>query len=94
MNVISRNNFLILQVKKYLLSLLHHINICKWYNMELHGAVQYPDLKKKKTSKKICYIFSEKAFLCLRKQNFLIISKKGFSYTPGNETFLYFQVTF
>ena len=61
--------------------------------MELHGAVQYPDLKKK-TSKKICYIFSEKAFLCLKKQNFLIISKKGFSYTPGNETFLYYQVTF
>ena len=48
MNVISRNNFLILQVKKYLLSLLHQINICKWYNMELHSAVQYPDLKKKK----------------------------------------------
>ena len=59
MNVISRNNCLILQVKKYLLSLLHHINICKWYNMELHGAVQYPDLKKKKPLKKFV-IFSQK----------------------------------
>ena len=59
MNVISRNNFLILQVKKYLLSLLHHINICKWYNMELHGAVQYPDFKKKKPLKKFV-IFSQK----------------------------------
>ena len=60
MNVISRNNFLILQVKKYLLSLLHHINICKWYNMELHGAVQYPDLKKKKKPLKKFVIFSQK----------------------------------
>ena len=60
MNVISRNNFLILQVKKYLLSLLHQINICKWYNMELHSAVQYPDLKKKNPALKEFVIFSQK----------------------------------
>ena len=46
---------------------------------------------KKTCSEKVSYIFSEKAFLILRKRNFSYISGKVYSVPWHNGTFLYFR---
>ena len=56
--------------------------------MELPSSLLSPSSKnnnKKTCSEKVSYIFSKKIFLCFRKGNFLVFSKKGLSYIPEME---------